>query len=67
MLCLNNEALSLVSAGLIRLLSVPIVACFALSLAAATDPQPIKQIHSNGIDLAYVAGISPLVRPCSRS
>jgi hypothetical protein len=67
MLCLSNETLSLVSAGLIRLLSIPIVACFALSLAAATEPPPIKQIHANGIDLAYVARRSPLVRPCSRS
>jgi pimeloyl-ACP methyl ester carboxylesterase len=54
MSCLNNETLSLASARLIRLLSIPIVACFALSAVAATEPPPIKQLHANGIDLAYV-------------
>jgi hypothetical protein len=49
MLCLSSETLPLVSAGLIRL---PIVACFALNLAAATEPPTIKQIHANRIDLA---------------
>jgi hypothetical protein len=50
MLCLSNEALSLVSAGLISLLSIPIVACFALSLASATDPnQSSKSIPTASI------------------
>jgi len=53
MSCLSIDTLSLASARLIRLLSIPTVACFALSVAVATEPQPIKQFHANGIDLDF--------------
>ena len=54
MLCLSNDTLSLVSTRLARLFGIPIVAFFALSVAVATEPPPIKQLHANGVDLAYV-------------